>query len=131
MSSQHGNSPAGEGYDRQEPPVMWIVSFLFVLFVFVVASGFGIQVYFGNHVRDELHHKVGETPNVQWQTLKTTSDKHLNSYGWVEGAAGAPPAVRLPISRAMELTVRDLAVREQGQASNGAPAGGSSQPARK
>lgn len=109
MSSSHHSQDVAGGYDREEPPVVGIVAFLIVLFVFVVASGFGVKIYFANHSQAELHIKQGATPNVQWSAMKAQSDKQLSTYGWNTTEAGAAPSVHMPIQRAMELTIKELA----------------------
>ena len=42
--------------------------------------------------------------------LRETATKQSSSYGWIDQKAGV---VRLPIARAMELTAKDLAAKQQ------------------
>ena len=42
--------------------------------------------------------------------LRETATKQSSSYGWIDQKAGV---VRLPIERAMELTAKDLAAKQQ------------------
>ena len=50
--------------------------------------------------------RLQANPKVELKDLRSDEDAILNSYGWVDQKAGI---VRLPIDRAIELTVRDLA----------------------
>jgi hypothetical protein len=55
-------------------------------------------------------HALFKTPVDDMDELRTTEDEILNSYGWVDPKVGT---VRIPIQRAMELTLqRGLPVRQ-------------------
>ena len=92
------------GTDRI-PFTAWIgVVLLFLLF------GFAVAVLIGASPRHETYEE--RRAKARQEKLKTTHDeamKDLNSYAWVDKSKGV---ARIPIDRAMQLTVADLAQKK-------------------
>ncbi len=59
-------------------------------------------------------------PEEEYQNLKSTQESILNSYGWVDQSNGM---ARIPIDRAMELVVTQLAQSPTPEATAGATSG--------
>lgn len=100
------------------------VSLFTIVFLFAVFAAFLLVIRY-------LYHPVtapafvGPTENLskelQWksdrdsrrkelQTVRDTEAKKVNGYAWADKNAGV---VQLPVERAMELTAKDLAAKQQ------------------
>ncbi len=95
---------AGEGYDRQVPFLPGVIAAGVFLLLFLCVSGFGIRSYFTDAHFDEAQRKIAQVPTTDWDNLKESSRKRLDSYGWNDEKAGT---VHIPIQRAMELVMAD------------------------
>ena len=89
-----------------------LTSAVFVLFV--VALIMALSALYMKVSQDEEDRKLAAPPR-EYTNLVIEQQSELNDYGWVDNKKGI---VRIPIDRAMELTVRDLARKqpEQGEA---------------
>jgi hypothetical protein len=76
-----------------------------LLFVIIV----GLQAMFYAMQEDELRLKVYTQTSEELRRLDAVQLEELNSYGWVDQQNGV---VRIPIQRAMELTVQELAAEQ-------------------
>lgn len=84
-------------------PKIALTGAVFVLFV--AALIMALTALYMKVSRDEEDRKVtAQAPRV-YTNLVIEQQTVLNTYGWVDGKKGV---VRIPIDRAMELTVRDL-----------------------
>jgi hypothetical protein len=60
--------------------------------------------YAGFAMQDELERKVLTRPNVERAALRAREQAQLGAYQWVDGQRGI---VRIPVERALALTLRD------------------------
>jgi hypothetical protein len=132
------DAPANEEFERQDLSAKGVVIFLVVIAVIGVASYFLMTGMYGYLDRYEQAHQPPQNPLVksletntrraligderkfpeprlemdergELGSVRSQEEQTLHSYGWVDAKAGT---VRIPIERAMELTVqRGLPVR--------------------
>lgn len=79
--------------------VLLFVLFGLVVFVLVAATPHG----------DNYEQKRAKAREEKLKTIKEAATKDLNSYAWVDKGKGV---ARIPIDRAMQLTLRDLASKK-------------------
>ncbi len=85
----------------QNSAVVGIISAI-LLFVVIV----GLQALFFKMQRDELQTKVYRQSSEELRSLRAQQLEQLNSYGYVDQAAGA---VHIPVERAMQLIAAEAA----------------------
>ena len=85
-----------------------IVGITFV--VLVIITVVGLQAYFGRAEEEEFEAKVVDVKNLDLARLELEQREEIEQYRWIDRETGT---VGLPIERAMELVIRDLA-REGG-----------------
>jgi hypothetical protein len=91
-----------------------------VLVIATAAAAFTLRGWFAVTTQVEVHQKTGAYANAQWDKLKTESAAKLNAQaGWVDEKAGT---VHIPISRAVELTLKEIAEAKAKPAPAPAPA---------
>ena len=109
------------------------VSLFTIVFLFAVFAAFLLVIrYFYHPATSSAFNAAPDniSKDLAWranaanrrETLKELHEKEAKqsiSYGWVDQKAGV---VQLPIERAMELTARDLAAKQQSREPSGAPA---------
>jgi hypothetical protein len=109
--------------DMPVPPAR-PVSLFTIVFLFAVFAAFLLVIrYFYHPTTTSAFNAPAEnmSKDLEWKAdaaarrkaleeLREAEAKKINSYGWVDQKAGA---VQLPIERAMELTARDLAAKQQ------------------
>lgn len=92
------------GYDRSEPltgPILWNIAGIVLILALVIG---GVEFYYTNY-RNRIIEETQLTPVSQdLLDLHAKEDQELNSYGIANKETGA---VRLPLSRAMELVIAD------------------------
>lgn len=109
MNEQVHPTPAeltASGYDTQQPPMGLIAGVglgILATFVLIIVL---IQAYFDYVQTGEYYQKVMEPIAADFLRLRTQEDAELNSYGYVDREKGI---VRVPIDRAMQLTVTEYA----------------------
>jgi hypothetical protein len=81
--------------------VLLFLLFGLVVFVLVAATPHG----------DTYEQKRAKAREEKLKTIKEAAAKDLNSYAWVDKGKGV---ARIPIDRAMQLTLRDLASKKPG-----------------
>jgi hypothetical protein len=100
------------------------VSLFTIVFLFAVFAAFLLVIrYFyepattsafnaaPDNISKDLEWRANSANRRQTLTqLRETENKQISSYGWIDQQAGV---VRLPIERAMELTAKDLAAKQQ------------------
>src|SRR3982751_1110940 len=101
--------------------VLLFLLFGLVVFVLVAATPHG----------DTYEQKRAKAREEKLKTTKDATAKDLNSYAWVDKGKGV---ARIPIDRAMQLTVRDLASKKPApanaiEAASSSPAAASPAPA--
>jgi hypothetical protein len=111
--------------DSPVPPAR-PVSLFTIVFLFAVFAAFLLVIrYFYEPSTTSAFNAAPDnmSKDLEWranaanrrQTLRQLNEAEVaqgSSYGWIDQKAGI---VRLPIDRAMELTARDLAARQQGR----------------
>lgn len=88
--------------------ILGAVGVVGVLFLAIVIA---VSQWFGFAARDEIGAKQLAPESSQLRTLRADEQARLNRYQWVDKAAGT---VRIPLARAVELTVRDWPARQDG-----------------
>jgi hypothetical protein len=91
-------------YDDPNVGMSAVVGIISAIFLFVLIVG--LQALFFKMQEDELTAKVYSQSYEELRTLDAKQLELLNSYGWVSQGDGV---VHIPIERAMDLTVTDLA----------------------
>jgi hypothetical protein len=92
------------GYDRSEPVIGPIVINIIAILLIIVGVIVGVTFYF-NTYRDRIIEDTQLTPVSQdLLDLRAKEDQMLNSYGIADKATGA---VRVPVSRAMQLVLEE------------------------
>ena len=94
-------------YDDPNVQLSALVGILGSILLFVIIVG--LQALFFKMQEDELRLKVYSQPYEELRSLDAQQLEELNSYGWVDQQAGV---TQIPIDRAMELTVREMAEAE-------------------
>ena len=89
-----------------------------LIFLVVVVSAFmltglvlAVDQLFGMAVREEIAEKVLRRESTALRQLHSDEQAKLTRYQWVDSSKGV---VRIPIDRAMELTLRDWSSRATG-----------------
>lgn len=94
------------GFDRSEVQTVPVVVVTVVIVGFIVAVCIGCAIYY-NSFRDAQVERLQLEPVSQdYLDLQAREQKHLNSYGTIDKAAGI---VRVPIEKAMDLVVAESA----------------------
>jgi FlaG/FlaF family flagellin (archaellin) len=91
-------------YDDPNVPASAIVGIISAILLFAIIVA--LQALFYSFEEQELQRKVYGQPYEALQRLDADQVERLNSYGWISEPDGV---VHIPIDRAMELTVEDLA----------------------
>ena len=89
----------------------WLFLAVVVGVVVLGAVVLGVQQYFDLALRDELQRKVLAVESTALRNLRAAEQVKLGSYQWVDRKAGV---VRIPVDRAMELTLAEWAARPTG-----------------
>lgn len=97
--------------EADNPKNLVIVGAVVVAGVFFLAIVIGVIQFFGFAFRDEISRKVYAPESVQLRQLRATEEEKLTRYRWVDKNADV---VRIPLDRAMELTLRDWQGRKPG-----------------
>ena len=94
------------GFDRSEVQTVPVVVVTVVIVGFIVAVCIGCAIYY-NSFRDAQVERLQLEPVSQdYLDLQAREQKHLNSYGTIDKAAGI---VRVPIEKAMDLVIAESA----------------------
>lgn len=98
---------SGPGYDKQDPNLPLVSFFVVALVIATAVSAFTLRGWFDVTTQAEVHQKRGAYVNAQWDKLQAESATKLGApAGWVDEKAGI---VHVPMSRAVELTLKDIA----------------------
>src|SRR5260370_29153352 len=95
-----------EGFDNTEPKASVIAIFGIATIITLLITVFGIQFYFDRSREQQIFVQVLQPEGQDLQMLNTREDTQLNSYGYIDRQKAS---VRLPIERAMELTLKEAA----------------------
>ncbi len=88
---------------RKPPTLLYgTIALAAILMVVLGAIALGQWALFA--MQDEVDRKVLTRPNPELLRLRDREELHLTTYQWVDQKAGI---VRIPIDRAIELTLRD------------------------
>lgn len=104
--------------EADKPKMPIIVGTLVVSCVLLIVIVLGVQQFFGFAVRDLVTERQLAPVNPQLKALHVEEARRLGHYQWVDKQKGV---LRIPVDRAMELTLREWAARPEG-ASGHAPA---------
>ena len=97
--------------DPDQPNVRAIAGFIAGTSVFIVVLVVGLMQYFDFQIREEVDRKQHAVESTALRKLRADEQTKLGKYSWVSQKDGT---VRVPLDRALELTLRDW---------NGRPAG--------
>lgn len=96
--------------DYRDPDAWTVLTVAIVGAVLTVASVVALQALYYQVEESENRAKVVARPPRELTMLRENQTRKLEQYRFVSREAGL---VEIPIERAMELTVRDLAVAEE------------------
>jgi hypothetical protein len=118
---QYGETPLGAGYEHTDASVWTVVKFIMWLSVAAVIIHFGLGLLFNLFVEQRVERReprfplaAAEGPRVPPEprlqrfpredilNFRTSEEATLQTYGWVDRAAGT---VHIPIQEAMRLTL--------------------------
>jgi FlaG/FlaF family flagellin (archaellin) len=91
-------------YDDPDVPASAVVGIISAILLFAIIVA--LQALFYSFEEQELQRKVYSQPYEALQQLDADQMEQLNSYGWISEPDGV---AYIPIDRAMELTVQELA----------------------
>jgi FlaG/FlaF family flagellin (archaellin) len=91
-------------YDDPNVPASAVVGIIGAILLFAIIVA--LQALFYSFEEQELQRKVYGQPYEALQQLDADQVEQLNSYGWISEPDGV---AHIPIERAMELTVEELA----------------------
>lgn len=80
------------------------VAFAAALLLGTAAAAIGLWQYTEFRLQDEVERKVSTRPSPELEALRAEEEARLGRYQWVDRKAGI---VRIPIERALELTLRE------------------------
>ncbi len=90
------------------PPALVFAAAFAGAIAFVAVVAIGLSQYAGFALSDELSKKVLTQPTRELDALRAEEQARLTNYQWVDQKAGI---VRIPVDRALELTLRDWSHR--------------------
>lgn len=108
------DAPAHHDVTRAEADAVKSGTILLLVVVTVatlIVVVLGIVQFFDVSARDEIDQKMNGQPNSALRDLRALEKERLSRYVWVDQAAGK---VRIPVERALELTLRDWEKRPSG-----------------
>jgi len=91
-------------YDDPNVPASAVVGIISAILLFAIIVA--LQALFYSFEEHELQRKIYGQPYEALQQLDADQMEQLNSYGWISEPDGV---AHIPIERAMEITVRELA----------------------
>lgn len=108
-TDQIHQQPAGIGYDTGEPrgPAIAVVLLIFV--AVLVAVYFGVDYYFTYIKEKEVYEKVLAPTSEILRNVRNRENWNLNTWQYLDRNK---TVVRIPIDRAMELTLKDYAANQ-------------------
>ncbi len=87
-----------------KPPTLVAGGIVTGVALLVALAIIALAQYVGFGMQDELERKVLARPNPQLMALRAREGQLLSRYQWVDRKQGI---VRIPVERALELTLRD------------------------
>lgn len=90
--------------EQDRPDNGAILGNVIVIVVAIVAVTLGVFEYIKYELRAEVTEKTVKSESSALRSLRATEQERLSSYQWVDEKAGI---VRIPVERAIELTLRD------------------------
>ena len=97
--------------EQDKPQTAFIVAATVSTLVLLAGLLVFVTTYFDFAVRDEINRKVLTHENTYLRQLRAEEQEKLSRYQWVDQKAGV---ARLPIDRAVELTLKDWPSRPAG-----------------
>ena len=94
------------GFDRTEVQTVPVLLVTVVIVGFIVATCVGCAVYYNSFRDAQVERLQLEPVSHDYIELRSREQKHLNSYGTIDKAAGT---IRLPIDKAMDFVVAESA----------------------
>ena len=90
--------------ELHKPPTALVAVAILGGILVVVLAAIALGQYAGFAMEDELDKKVRERPPLELMTLRQREAERLSRYQWVDPKAGV---VRIPVERALELTLKE------------------------
>ncbi|MEW5853015.1 MAG: cytochrome c [Myxococcota bacterium] len=104
--------------ERDAPPNLLIMGSVVAAVVGVTGIVISVQQFFSYNVQQELSTKVYQYESPELKQLRAQEEAKLNGYQWVDKEKGV---VRIPLQRAMELTLAEWKTRPTTVAAAPAP----------
>jgi len=98
--------------EQDRPNNRLIFGLVIATIVAVCAITAAVYQVFGITLREEIANKVLRAPNTELRKLRAREQNLLSHYQWVDEQK---QIVRIPLSRAKELTLRDWKQRQDAQ----------------
>jgi len=95
-------------YNDTNTPMLALVGFVGAILIFALIVG--LQVLYYSTAEKETEQKVIAAPTAESDSIITEQEIKLTQYGWLDRKANK---VAIPIDRAMELVVAELADKER------------------
>lgn len=92
-------------YDKQDPNLPLVAFFAIGITVCTAIAAVWVRGWFDVVTVEETSAKLGQYPNVEWDSLRATSAQKLSApLGWSSKEA---QTAHIPLARAMELVVKE------------------------
>jgi hypothetical protein len=97
--------------EPDNPKVMMIVVATSATIALVIGIVIGVNAFWEQTVRDEVEARVTGPVDGRLKALRLEEKQKLTNYAWIDKKAGV---ARLPLDRAVDLTLRDWKARPEG-----------------
>lgn len=106
--------------EPDNPKVLIIVVATAATIALVIGIVIGVNVFWEQAVAEQVALTTG-AQDARLKALRTEEKQKLTNYAWIDKKAGV---ARLPLDRAVDLTLRDWKTRVEAPATGGTPPGG-------
>jgi len=109
----HAEAETGDVSAEQDRPNNRLIFLLVLATIFAVCAVTGaVYQVFGISLREEIANKVLRQPSTELRALRAREQSQLSRYQWIDEKK---QILRIPLSRAKDLTLRDWKQRQDAQ----------------